>query len=136
MTQVKNYLGTTERNLPFKFEVIFCVHGVVSPILANVYLHYALDLWFEKGVRKQVGGEAMMCRYADDFVCAFRYQEDAESFYQALPERLGKFGLKVASEKTQILRFVIVYPPLIFDYPPITRRRVREGLGYPCGARR
>jgi group II intron reverse transcriptase/maturase len=47
--------------------------GIVSPVLANVYLHYALDLWFEKVVRKQLRGEAMICRYADDFVCAFRY---------------------------------------------------------------
>ena len=84
--------------------------GIISPILANVYLHYALDLWFEKVVRKQIRGEAMMCRYADDFVCAFRYQEDAENFYQALPERLDKFGLKVAPEKTQILRFSRFHP--------------------------
>ncbi|MFO1420734.1 MAG: group II intron reverse transcriptase/maturase [Candidatus Competibacteraceae bacterium] len=84
--------------------------GIVSPVLANVYLHYALDLWFEKVVRKQLRGEAMMCRYADDFVCAFRYQEDAEYFYQALPERLEKFGLKVAPEKTQILRFSRFHP--------------------------
>jgi RNA-directed DNA polymerase len=84
--------------------------GIVSPVLANVYLHYALDLWFEKVVRKQLRGEAMICRYADDFVCAFRYQEDAEYFYQALPERLGKFGLKVAPEKTKILRFSRFHP--------------------------
>ncbi len=84
--------------------------GIISPILANVYLHYALDLWFEKVVKKQLRGEAMMCRYADDFVCAFRYQEDAEYFYQALPERLEKFGLKVAPEKTQILRFSRFHP--------------------------
>ena len=57
--------------------------GIISPVLANVYLHYALDLWFENVVKKSSGGEAMMSRYADDFVCAFRYQEDAETFYQA-----------------------------------------------------
>jgi group II intron reverse transcriptase/maturase len=84
--------------------------GIISPVLANVYLHYALDLWFEKVVKKSLRGEAMMCRYADDFVCAFRYQEDAETFYQALPERLGKFGLKVAPEKTKILRFSRFHP--------------------------
>lgn len=86
--------------------------GVISPILANVYLHYALDLWYEKVVKKQVRGEAMMCRYADDFVCAFRYKEDAESFYRMLPERLGKFGLEVAPEKTQILRFSRFHPSM------------------------
>ncbi len=86
--------------------------GVISPILANVYLHYALDLWFEKVAKKQVRGEAMMCRYADDFVCAFRFKEDAESFYRALPERLGKFGLEVAPEKTQVLRFSRFHPSM------------------------
>ena len=53
-----------------------------------------------------------MCRYADDFVCAFRFKEDAESFYRALPERLGKFGLEVAPEKTQVLRFSRFHPSM------------------------
>ena len=79
--------------------------GVISPILANVYLHHALDLWFDGVVKRHLRGGAMMSRYADDFVCAFRYKEDAERFYRVLPKRLGKFGLEVASEKTQILRF-------------------------------
>jgi len=52
-----------------------------------VYLHYALDLWFETVVKEHVRGDAMMCRYADDFVCAFRFREDAESFYRVLPKR-------------------------------------------------
>ena len=84
--------------------------GVISPILANVYLHHALDLWFETVVKQHVGGEAMMCRYADDFVCAFRFREDAENFYRVLPKRLGKFGLEVAPEKTQVLRFSRFHP--------------------------
>ena len=79
--------------------------GVVSPVLANVYLHYALDRWFEKVVRPRCGGEALMSRYADDFVCAFRFREDAERFYRELPMRLEKFKLGVAPEKTRILRF-------------------------------
>ena len=78
---------------------------MVSPILANAYLHHALDLWFDGVVKQHLRGEAMMSRYADDFVCAFRYREDAERFYRVLPKRLGKFGLEVAPEKTQILRF-------------------------------
>jgi len=86
--------------------------GVISPILANAYLHYALDLWFENVVKKHVGGEAMICRYADDFVCAFRFREDAESFYRVLPKRLGKFGLEVAPEKTQVLRFSRFHPSM------------------------
>lgn len=79
--------------------------GVISPILANVYLHYAFDLWFEKTVRKQCRGEAYMVRYADDFVCCFQYREDAESFYSALVHRLQKFGLEIAKEKSSIIKF-------------------------------
>jgi hypothetical protein len=86
--------------------------GVVSPILANVYLHYALDLWFEPVVKKHVRGEAMMCRYADDFVVAFRFQDDAERFYRVLPKRLGKFGLEVAPDKTQVLRLSRFHPSM------------------------
>ncbi|MGH8601669.1 MAG: group II intron reverse transcriptase/maturase [Gammaproteobacteria bacterium] len=86
--------------------------GVISPLLANVYLHHALDLWFENGVKQHMRGEAMMCRYADDFVCAFRFREDAESFYRVLPKRLGKFGLDVAPEKTQVLRFSRFHPSM------------------------
>jgi len=77
--------------------------GIVSPILANVYLHYALDLWFHKVVRKHRRGEACLIRYADDFVCAFQYQADAERFYEALGKRLGKFGLELSAEKTRII---------------------------------
>jgi RNA-directed DNA polymerase len=79
--------------------------GIVSPILANVYLHYALDLWFEKRIKRECNGEALIIRYADDFVCAFQYQQDAELFHQQLNERLGKFELEVSHEKTRILLF-------------------------------
>ncbi len=79
--------------------------GVISPILANVYLHYVLDLWFHKVVKPRCRGEACLIRYADDFVCAFQYQEDAERFYQELGERLGKFGLGLSGEKTRVIPF-------------------------------
>lgn len=86
--------------------------GNVSPVLANVYLHYALDLWFEKVVKPHCRDEALMCRYADDWVCAFRFREDAKWFYRALPKRLEKFNLQVAPEKTQILRFSRFHPSM------------------------
>jgi RNA-directed DNA polymerase len=54
--------------------------GVISPVLAKVYLHYALDRWFEEVVKPLLAGEALLCRFADDWVGAFRYQEDAERF--------------------------------------------------------
>jgi len=84
--------------------------GIVSPVLANVYLHYALDLWFERVVKPLCKGEAIMCRFADDWVCAFRYKSDAERFYRVLPKRLQKFKLKVEPSKTQILRFSRFHP--------------------------
>ena len=79
--------------------------GIVSPILANVYLHYVLDDWVERDARPMTEGGLMYVRYADDFVCAFRSKYEAERFYEELPKRLGCFGLEVAKEKTRILRF-------------------------------
>ena len=79
--------------------------GGASPILANIYLHYVLDLWFEKVVMRQCYGEAYLIRYADDFVCCFQYRDDAEKFYDALGKRLSKFQLTLAPEKTRILEF-------------------------------
>ncbi len=79
--------------------------GSVSPVLANIYLHYALDVWFEETVKAHCQGAAYLCRYADDFVCAFEREADAERFYGVLGNRLGTFGLEVAEEKTNLIRF-------------------------------
>jgi group II intron reverse transcriptase/maturase len=79
--------------------------GILSPMLANIYLHYALDVWFEETVKVHCKGKAYLCRYADDFVCAFECESDAERFYRALGERMKLFGLEVAEEKTNLLRF-------------------------------
>ena len=79
--------------------------GIVSPLLANIYLHYVLDLWFEKKVKPNCKGEVYLCRYADDFICAFRFKDDAEEFYKALIKRLEKFGLSLSPDKTRIIRF-------------------------------
>ena len=79
--------------------------GIVSPVLANVYLHYALDLWFERKVRKANHGQSRLFRYADDFVCCFDYRHEADAFEPAVKERLAKFGLELATDKTQTLRF-------------------------------
>ena len=79
--------------------------GIVSPVLANVYLHYVLDLWFEHKVRRRNRGQSELFRYADDFVCGFAYRHEAEAFLQRLSERLQKFGLEVAPDKTKMLRF-------------------------------
>jgi len=79
--------------------------GVISPVLANIYLHYVLDIWFEKMVKPKLDGKAMLIRYADDFVVAFQLTKDANNFYKALPERLAKFGLEIAPQKTNLIRF-------------------------------
>jgi hypothetical protein len=79
--------------------------GIISPVLANIYLHYALDLWFERVVQPKQRGRCRMIRYADDFVACFEYRHEAQRYEKALPQRLGKFGLEVAADKTQTLRF-------------------------------
>ena len=79
--------------------------GSVSPVLANIYLHYVLDLWFEKVVKRHCQGEMLMIRYADDYVCLFQYRREAEGFFRVLPQRLAKFNLKLAPDKTRIIRF-------------------------------
>ena len=80
--------------------------GVISPILANLYLHHVMDVWFEEVVKKECDGEAVMIRYADDFVCAFRFKRDAENFYETmLPQRMARFSLELAPDKTRMVRF-------------------------------
>jgi RNA-directed DNA polymerase len=79
--------------------------GPVSPVLANVYLHYVLDLWFEKRFKKSCRKWTELTRYADDFVAAFQDREDAERFRREMEERLAAFELHVAPEKTAVLRF-------------------------------
>lgn len=79
--------------------------GNISPVLSNIYLHYVLDLWFEKVMIPHMKGRAQIIRYADDFVCLFQTQQDAQWFYDELPRRLEKFNLQLAMEKTRILKF-------------------------------
>lgn len=86
--------------------------GSISPILANIYLHNVMDEWFEKVVKAHCKGDAIICRYADDFVCAFQYARDAERFYKVLPKRLETFDLQVAEDKTRLVRFSRFHPGL------------------------
>ena len=79
--------------------------GVISPLLANIYLHYALDLWFEKVHRKSCTGYARLIRYADDFVACFQTKADADRFRNELGERLGTFNLEVEPTKTRVMEF-------------------------------
>lgn len=79
--------------------------GIISPVLANIYLHYVLDLWVEKVVPRKIKGAKVYMRYADDFVVGFEDGADAEWFFRELPKRLAKFGLSMAEDKSGILRF-------------------------------
>jgi len=79
--------------------------GNFSPILSNIFLHYVLDLWFEKIVKLHVRGACHLVRYADDFICMVQYADDARRIEQALRERFAKFGLELHSEKTRTLSF-------------------------------
>jgi group II intron reverse transcriptase/maturase len=79
--------------------------GLVSPVLANIYLHYVLDLWFERRFAKGCQGKAFLVRYADDFVACFEYEADARRFEQTLKERLAQFALEVEPTKTALIRF-------------------------------
>ena len=79
--------------------------GPISPVLSNVYLHFTLDLWFEKKFKSQCRGEAYLVRFADDFVGCFQFQDDAQNFQRQLRERFARFNLELAEDKTRLLLF-------------------------------
>ncbi len=79
--------------------------GVLSPLLANIYLHYVLDLWVQRWREKHARGEVYIVRYADDFVVGFQYRDDAERLERELGQRLGDFGLQLHPEKTRLIEF-------------------------------
>jgi RNA-directed DNA polymerase len=86
--------------------------GVISPLLANVYLHYALDEWFAEQVQPRLRGASTLIRYCDDFVAMFAYREDAERVLDVLGKRLGKFGLQLHPDKTRMVDFRFGLPSL------------------------
>src|SRR4030067_1357528 len=79
--------------------------GVLSPVLANVYLHYVLDMWFKTEVIPQLNGYSQLIRYADDFIVCFEKEEEARVFGVALRHRMEKFGLTISEEKSKIIEF-------------------------------
>jgi RNA-directed DNA polymerase len=79
--------------------------GVLSPLLANIYLHYVLDQWFDNKVKKTMKGYACLIRYADDFVVCFQAEREAKAFGEMLRERLKTFGLRVSESKSRIIEF-------------------------------
>jgi RNA-directed DNA polymerase len=85
--------------------------GVISPLLANIYLHYVLDVWFEQDVKPRLAGHAFLIRYADDFVIGFACEADARRVLEVLPKRFGKYGLTLHPDKTRLVPFVRPSPP-------------------------
>jgi RNA-directed DNA polymerase len=94
--------------------------GVISPLLANIFLHYVLDEWFEREVRPRLKGPAFLIRYADDFVIGVAREDDARRIMDVLPQRMSKYGLTVHPEKTRLVRFT---PPEAIDSEPAARDR-------------
>jgi len=81
------------------------VRGVISPLLANIYLHYVLDEWFAQEVQPRMNGQAFLVRFADDFVIGFTDEWDARRVMDVLPKRFGKYGLTVHPDKTRLVSF-------------------------------
>ena len=79
--------------------------GVISPMLANIYLHYVLDVWFEQEVKPRLKGHAFLIRYADDFIMGFVHEEDARRVWEVLPKRFAKYGLMLHPDKTRLVPF-------------------------------
>src|SRR5262249_16018179 len=95
--------------------------AVISPLLANIYLHYALDLWAMRWRRRQASGDMIIVRYADDFIIGFQHESDARRFLDEMRARLGKFALSLQPEKTRCMQFGRF----------AAERRKRRGLGKP-----
>jgi group II intron reverse transcriptase/maturase len=95
--------------------------GSISPLLANIYLHYAFDLWAQWWRRKQASGDVIVVRYADDFIVGFQHRHEAEQFMTALRQRFAKFGLKLHPDKTRLIEFG----------PFAINNRRKRGMGKP-----
>ena len=116
--------------------------GVISPILANIYLHEVLDVWFEQEVKPRLKDRAVLVRYADDFVIVFRQEADARKVQEVLPKRFGKYGLTLHPEKTKLVHFTQPNPKsqnddgdgpggsCSFDFLGFTHHWARSRKGY------
>ena len=97
--------GVIDRNILIQSKQGTPQGGLISPILANIYLHYVLDQWFESYIKKQTKGECYLTRYADDFIMLFEYEEDSYYVYNKVIERVKEYNLQLKQEKTNIFYF-------------------------------
>ncbi|MFB1486299.1 reverse transcriptase domain-containing protein, partial [Thiocapsa sp. C4-3m] len=88
-----------------EIENVISVQALISPLLANIDLHYVLDEWFETEVKPRMRGHCFLVRFADDFVIGFQYENDARRAMEVLPKRFGKYGLQLHPEKSRLLDF-------------------------------
>jgi group II intron reverse transcriptase/maturase len=98
-------VGVLEDGKRIKSEVGTIQGGSISPLLANIYLHYAFDLWMQQWRRTKARGDVVVVRYADDFVVGFEHREDGVRFLSELVERLRRFGLELHAQKTRLIEF-------------------------------
>jgi RNA-directed DNA polymerase len=98
-------VGVLEEGKRVRTEVGVAQGGVISPLLANIYLHYVLDLWIARKVRRALAGRIYLIRYADDFVIGCTDRGDAQKVWEILPDRLKQFGLEISLEKSRLIEF-------------------------------
>ena len=116
--------------------------NIISPVLANIYMHFVLVLWYKEIIEKRAEGENFLVVYADDFIAGFQYQREAEAYYEALKKRMSKFGLELESSKSKIIKFgkfaeqnrkaLGQGKPETFDFLGLTFYWSRTRKGYPC----
>jgi len=116
--------------------------NIISPVLANIYMHFVLVLWYKEVIEKRVEGNTFLVVYADDFIAGFQYQREAEEYYEALKERMSKFGLELESSKSKIIKFgkyteqsrkqLGEGKPETFDFLGFTFYCSRTRQGNPC----
>src|SRR6516165_5349611 len=120
-TQIKDGGRSPTPHHALKLEIAFCVRGVISPLLANIYLHEVLDQWLEQDVKPRLKGTSFMVRYADDAVLGFERQDDAERVFAVLAKRFEKYALTLHPQKTRLIAL----------HRPGSKDRGRSGPGEP-----
>ena len=104
---IKKYLkaGIMDKGTYMTTEEGSAQGNIISPVLANIYMHYVLGLWYKEIVQKRAEGDTFLVVYADDFIAGFQYKSEAEEYYKALKNRMSKFGLELESSKSRLLEF-------------------------------